>query len=105
MEFLPISLRIRDAGVLLVGGGQVATRKARLLLQAGARLTVIAPAIDGELEQLLAAGGGSWQRGEYSEAAMAGVVLVAAATPLRQVNQRVYRDATARQVARAWTAE
>jgi uroporphyrin-III C-methyltransferase/precorrin-2 dehydrogenase/sirohydrochlorin ferrochelatase len=98
MEFLPISLRIRDARVLLVGGGQVATRKARLLVQAGARLTVIAPAIDAELEQLLAASGGSWQRGEYSEAAMAGVVLVVAATPMRQVNQQVYRDATARQL-------
>jgi len=98
MDFLPVSLRISDARVLLVGGGVVATRKARLLLRAGARLTVVAPAIEAELEQLLAANGGSWQRAEYSEAAMDEVVLVVAATPMRTVNQQVYRDATARRL-------
>ena len=98
MEFLPVSLRIRDARVLLVGGGQVATRKARLLLQAGATLTVVAPAIEEELAGLLASTGGTWQCGEYSASAMAGAVLVVAATPLRQVNQQVSLDATARRL-------
>ena len=98
MEFLPVSLRIRDACVLLVGGGQVATRKARLLLQAGASLTVVAPDIEEELAGLLASTGGTWQCGEYSASAMAGAVLVVAATPLRQVNQQVSLDATARRL-------
>lgn len=98
MDFLPVSLRVRDASVLLVGGGQVATRKARLLLQAGARLRVAAPAISAELEQLLAASTGSWQRGPYSESCIGDAVLVVAATPLRAVNEQVYRDATARRL-------
>lgn len=98
MEFLPLSLRIRDARVVLVGGGQVATRKARLLLQAGASLTVVAPALGPELEQMLQASGGVWQRGEYRETDLGGAVLVVAATPHREVNERVYRDATARQL-------
>ena len=98
MDFLPISLRISGSRVLLVGGGQVATRKARLLLKAGASLTVVAPAIAAELEQMLAQSGGSWQRGEYCSAALEGAVLVVAATPLRQVNEQVFRDASARQL-------
>ncbi|MCB1708116.1 MAG: uroporphyrinogen-III C-methyltransferase [Halioglobus sp.] len=98
MDFLPISLRISGSRVLLVGGGQVATRKARLLLRAGASLTVVAPAIAAELEQMLAQSGGSWQRGEYCSAALEGAVLVVAATPLRQVNEQVFRDASARQL-------
>jgi uroporphyrin-III C-methyltransferase/precorrin-2 dehydrogenase/sirohydrochlorin ferrochelatase len=98
MEFLPISLRVRDARVLLVGGGQVATRKARLLLQAGARLTVVAPAIEEELEALLASSGGTWHSVQYSASALAGAVLVVAATPLRQVNQQVYQDASAQRL-------
>ncbi len=98
MDFLPVSLRIRDARVLLVGGGQVATRKARLLVQAGARLTVVAPAIEEELAALLTSSGGTWHRGQYSPGTMAGAVLVVAATPLRQVNQQVYQDATAQRL-------
>ena len=53
MDFLPVSLRVRDTKVLLVGGGQIATRKARLLLKAGAQLAVVSPTIDVELQQLL----------------------------------------------------
>ncbi len=98
MDFLPISLRLGGATVLLVGGGQVATRKARLLIKAGARLTVVAPQIGAELQQLLDSSGGSWQPDSYSESAIADAVLVVAATPLRNVNEQVYRDATARRL-------
>ena len=96
MDFLPVSLRLRGARVLLVGGGQIATRKARLLIKAGAQLTVFAPEIGGELAQLLDSTGGTWRQSAYEETALQGVVLVVAATPLREVNEQVYRDATSR---------
>jgi len=98
MDFLPLSLRLKDAGVLLVGGGTVAARKARLLTAAGARLTVIAPEILPELATLLEQTGGRWQRGEYRTASIGEAVLVVAATPHRAVNEQVSRDARARQL-------
>lgn len=98
MEFLPVSLRIRGSKVLLVGGGQVATRKARLLLKAGAKLKVVAPDAGDELQSLLMSSQGTWLREHYSAAAMEGAVLVVAATPLREVNEQVSRDARARQL-------
>jgi uroporphyrin-III C-methyltransferase/precorrin-2 dehydrogenase/sirohydrochlorin ferrochelatase len=98
LDFLPVSLRLRGASVLLVGGGQVATRKARLLLKAGARLTVVAPAIGSELQQLLASSDGIWRQESYSDEALGQAVLVVAATPHSSVNEQVYRDATTRRL-------
>lgn len=94
MQYLPICLRLQDAPVVLVGGGTVATRKARLLLRAGASLTVVAPKITDELDQLLADHGGVWQQARYRETDLHGRKLVVAATPDTATNEQIYRDAT-----------
>lgn len=71
----------------------MATRKARLLLRAGAGLTVVAPTITAELQALLAENTGVWQQREYREADLHGRTLVVAATPDKTVNEQVFRDA------------
>jgi len=48
----PIFLDLKDRRVLLVGAGKIALRKARALVEAGARLTVVAPEWDPEFESL-----------------------------------------------------
>jgi uroporphyrin-III C-methyltransferase / precorrin-2 dehydrogenase / sirohydrochlorin ferrochelatase len=95
MDYLPVSLRLLDEPVVLIGAGNVATRKARLLLKAGANLTVVAPQITPELEQLLVDCGGIWQQSSYRESDLNGKKLAVAATPDKLINQQVYRDATA----------
>ena len=42
MDFLPLFHNLKDRNVLVVGGGEVALRKVRLVHQAGARITVVA---------------------------------------------------------------
>lgn len=98
MQYLPVCLQVREAPVVLVGGGTVATRKARLLLRAGASLRVVAPEISAELEQLLAAHGGNWQQSRYRESDLQTCRLVVAATPDRAVNEQVHADAMARKL-------
>ena len=95
MQYLPVCLQLKGAPVVLVGGGTIATRKARLLLRAGASLTVVSPEIVPELEDLLAQYGGNWQQSSYRETDLHGRTLVIAATPHREVNEQVHRDATA----------
>lgn len=96
MQYLPVNLRVRDTAVLLVGGGTVATRKARLLSRAGARLTVVAPEITEELAGIVREQAGSWVQGVYEPANLDSATIVVAATPDNAVNQSISQDAQAR---------
>ncbi|MDX2125461.1 MAG: siroheme synthase CysG [Aeromonas hydrophila] len=93
MDYLPIFCRLDNKPVLLVGGGEVAERKARLLLDAGAQLTVVAPELDPELAELAANGSLEWLAGEFAPAQLTGKWLVVAATDRREVNALVYQSA------------
>ncbi|WP_421202175.1 siroheme synthase CysG [Aeromonas enteropelogenes] len=93
MDYLPIFCRLDNKPVLLVGGGEVAERKARLLLDAGAHLTVVAPELDPELAELAANGSIEWLAGKFAPQQLAGKWLVVAATDRREVNALVYQSA------------
>jgi siroheme synthase-like protein len=85
----PVHLRLAGRACLVVGGGRVATRKARALLDCGARVTVVAPEIDGELEQLP---GVSCERRAYRSGDVVGYRLVVTATGDPEVDGAVFRD-------------
>ena len=53
MDYLPVFLNIKQRDCLVVGGGEIAVRKIRLLLRAHARIHVVSPAISEELSNLL----------------------------------------------------
>ena len=99
MDFLPIFLNIRDEPCLVVGGGTVAARKCALLLRAGARVTVQAPALlDTALAVELAAARIAHRAERFREADVAGFVLVVAATDDDAVNRTVAAAARARHI-------
>jgi len=50
--FYPVSLDVTGRACLVVGGGRVAARKARTLLDCGALVTVIAPSLAPEMDSL-----------------------------------------------------
>ena len=53
MNTFPLFFKLTDQPVLIVGGGEVAQRKADLLSRAGAYITILAPHISEEIKQLL----------------------------------------------------
>lgn len=95
MDYLPLFHRVQQQRVLMVGGGDVALRKARLLCDAGARVHVVAPEINEQLRQLLVEHGGSLSVREYQQGDCHGHSLVVSATNQRQVNQHVFEEAKA----------
>ncbi|MDT8397014.1 MAG: siroheme synthase CysG [Pseudomonadales bacterium] len=96
MDYLPIFLKLKAEPCLVVGGGQVALRKANLLLRADAQLTVVAPVINPALVQLLREHPHTLKHRDYSSSDLEGMKLVVAATDDAAVNQRVHADASAR---------
>ena len=92
MDFLPLFHRLNGKPCLLVGGGPVALRKARLLVRAQATVHVVAPDILPELQQLALDSGGGYRQGVYQPSDLEGRFLVVAATEAPEVNQQVFEE-------------
>lgn len=88
----PVNLRLDDQPCLVVGGGPVAARKALGLLEAGARVTVVAPEI---AEALTGRVDVACQRRAYRAGEVVGYRLAIAATGDPDVDGQVYRDGEA----------
>jgi precorrin-2 dehydrogenase/sirohydrochlorin ferrochelatase len=92
---LPILVEGSAVRVLLVGGGTVASRKAAVLLEAGAQLRVVAPSIADDLRAMVATGRVELVERRYQRDDVGDAQLVVAATDDRAVNAAVLADAQA----------
>ena len=85
LQHYPIFLNLKDQPVLVVGAGKVALRKVKGLLEAGARVTVVAPEWEPEFEKLPV----RVVARHFRASDLAGMTLIFAATDDRLVNHRV----------------
>jgi len=97
MDFLPVFMQLQGRNCLIVGGGDVATRKTSLLLDAGAKVLVVAPEISSLLTEWAGEGRLEHQAREFATADVDGMNLVIAGTNNRQVNESVHEAAVALQ--------
>ncbi|UTH75292.1 siroheme synthase CysG [Chromobacterium sp. IIBBL 290-4] len=95
MDFFPIFLKLTGQSCLVVGGGEVALRKVRLLLEAGARVNVAAPALNAELAGMAERGEIAHLNARYASEQLSGMRLAIAATDDAAVNRQVAEDAEA----------
>lgn len=84
--------------VLVVGGGDIASRRVETLLRFGADITVVAPHGSLRVEELSFAGKIRWEKREYQNDVSARFALVIAATDRRVVNREVGEAAKALRV-------
>ncbi len=85
MEHFPVFLDLKGRSALIVGGGELALRKLRLLQKAGARVTVVAPRLVAEIEASCA----RLRRRGFVDGDVAGHSIVFAATGIEAVDDRV----------------
>lgn len=91
MDQLPLFHNLTNRPCLLIGGGDVASRKAHLLLQAGAELVVVAPQINDSLQSQLLQQGSQCHSRQFNPQDIhhLSYALVVAATNDESVNQQV----------------
>ena len=94
MNTFPLFFKLEDRKVLIVGGGEVALRKADLLSRAGACITVLAPNICVELQALLSDSKHELIYENYNKTYMTGVRVIIAATDDEILNHQIHADAT-----------
>ena len=98
MKLYPLFANLRDRTVLVVGGGEVAARKCRALLDTGARVTVVAPALHEDFAPWVAAGRIRYVASDFEDSQLDGAALVIAATSDDAVNRRVAGAADGRRI-------
>lgn len=95
MNYLPIFLNLKNKLCLVVGGGDVAVRKASLLLQAGATIRVVAPQLN---ESFKLPPDSEHIAERFQPFHLDGITLVIAATNDKAVNEQVSLEAKLRNI-------
>jgi precorrin-2 dehydrogenase/sirohydrochlorin ferrochelatase len=93
MRYYPLFVRLDGRACVVIGGGEVAERKVRGLLRAGARVTLVSPAATPALEEFAAAGDIGIHRRRYRRGDLQGAFLAYAATDDEAVNGEIAGEA------------
>lgn len=95
---LLVALKIDVQHVLVVGGGEVATQRARSLLYAGAQVRVVAPRVTPELRRRIAWGEVAWSKRRFEDTDLDAIGLVMVAIDDADESRRIAGLARARGV-------
>lgn len=98
MRYYPIHLDLQARPVLMVGGGVIAEGKTEQLLDAGAKVHLVSPALTARLAALVEASALTWRTGEFCADDLAGIFLVFSATDNQSVNEAVAHAAAERKL-------
>jgi uroporphyrin-III C-methyltransferase/precorrin-2 dehydrogenase/sirohydrochlorin ferrochelatase len=97
MRYFPLFIDLESRKVLVVGGGEEALRKIRLLLKTQARIEVVAAELHPELTDLAVGGNIAWVGRDFSPALLDGTTCVFVAAS-EDLNGRVSREAHKRDI-------
>lgn len=96
MPYLPLNIDVRGKSILVAGGGAVAGRKIRALMDAGATVHVVAPHVSPEILPLVDNNSITLSLRPYQSSDLSGTFLVIAATSDPHVNRSIATDARQR---------
>ena len=89
-RYFPMFVDLSDKNIIIVGGGQIATRRARTLLQFTRNILVIAPDMTQEMIELCNAGFVQYKHRKVKRSDLTNAYMVVAATNDRKINDDIY---------------
>ncbi len=95
LNAFPVFMRVEGEVVVIVGGGEEALAKARLLGQSSAALRIVSDALTPELRAWVAEHGAEHVAAEYGPIHLQNAVLVFAATGDETIDRQISTDARA----------
>jgi uroporphyrin-III C-methyltransferase/precorrin-2 dehydrogenase/sirohydrochlorin ferrochelatase len=95
LNAFPVFMRVEGEAVIIVGGGEEALAKARLIGQSSAHVVIVAEHVEPALRAWIAENGASHIAETYRSVHLAGAVLVFAATGEEAFDRQVSNDARA----------
>lgn len=98
VSYYPICLELKGRKCLVIGGGEIAEQKVNSLLACEASVMVISPEVTAGLKDLIDQKKVTYLPKKYDEKDLDQAFLVIAATNRPEVNARVYRDASRRNI-------
>ena len=93
MKYYPAFLDLKDKKAVILGGGKVAERKVRLLIQAGASVTLVSPDITAHLRKLVDRGLLQHIERTYRKADLKDAFIVIAGTSSSEINRKIAQEA------------
>ena len=89
MESFPVFINIKDKPVTIIGGGDIALRKVRLLIKADPKITVISKVICRELKELLIQHNHQGIQKSFQASDLKDPILIIAATNNIKINKQI----------------
>lgn len=94
MRYFPIFMDISEKPVLVVGGGEVASRKVEALIKANAKITIVSPTVSETLKAIIDCQKCEWIHEKYNKNQLSNdLVQVWATTNDNDLNHKIYHDA------------
>lgn len=98
MSLFPAFLKLDGRLAVVVGGGNIAESKIPGLLQAGARVCVVAPYVSAKVREWVREYVVEWRAKGFEGEDLVGAFLVVAATSIRDLNAAVFQEAETRNI-------